>query len=114
MLVETPVSFDSVTQADIARFERECAACYAGRDPDELRSELQTVLDRMVRVRQQLHQALTERHVDAAEQATRFLLHLEAQAAALRASQPELTFPPRGLSSGPQDRRKERRRTARE
>lgn len=112
MLLESQ-SGAAPTQDSLARYEKDCFAFYVRCGAHDLQTELEDLLRRLVGERRELHRALTEREVHAAEQALSHLLYLEAQIAALRRVHDELGLHPVLGVSGPQDRRPERRRTAR-
>jgi len=114
MLLEPRNPVGALTQAALQRHEEECVTFYSACPRDGLNVEFETLLLRIVERRRDLHGALTTRNVDDAQRTMEQLLYLQAQAAAIRQVHGDLPFPPKAAASGPQDRRKERRRTARE
>lgn len=111
MLLEPLPSIVPLTQEGLARHEAECLAFYSRCARHDLAIEVQAVLDRIVKLRKELHQMLTDRLVDGTQLAVQQLLLLEAQAAAVRRACGECQ---QRTPAGPENRRKERRRTARE
>ena len=114
MLLDPTPADDRMSREDLARFEESCLAFYSRYSRDELRAELEAVLTRLVDLRRDLHRSIVDREPVRAHELVQQLLGLEAQASAVRRVHGDLEFPPRLSPPGPQDRRKERRRTARE
>ena len=105
---------EPLTQVALDQHEAECFDVYSRCAQGALAGELETLLNHIVELRRELHRMLIARQVAKSATLTQQLLWLEAQAAAARRVCGDIPLPSRAAPAGPQDRRKERRRTARE